>query len=106
MRHRPVGLGVMGFQDALIQQNISYESQAAVEFADASMEAISYYAISASSELAKERESLRNLLWFIMGSGIFPLDSVALLKKQRGASYIDQDESSTFRLAIVEGKGL
>ena len=95
MRHRPVGLGVMGFQDALVEQDISYESEAAVAFADRSMEAISYYAISASSELAKERGAYETYSGSLWDQKIFPLDSIAELKKQRGADYIDQDETST-----------
>ena len=95
MRHRPVGLGVMGFQDALVAQDISYESQAAVDFADYSMEAISYYAISASSELAKERGAYETYSGSLWDQQIFPLDSIAQLKQQRGASFIDQDESSS-----------
>ena len=94
LRHRPVGLGMMGFQDALYKQRISYSSQEAVEFADRSMEAISYYAIQASSNLAEERgvyASYKGSLW---DQGILPIDSIELLEQGRG-DYLKQDRSST-----------
>lgn len=84
MRHRPVGLGIMGFQDALYQLDIDFASEAAVEFADVSMELISYYAIMGSSELAKERgayESFKGSKW---DRGIFPVDTIDLLEEERG----------------------
>jgi len=84
LRHRPVGMGIMGFQDALYVQNISYASHAAVEFADKSMEMISYYAILASSELAKEKgayESYKGSKW---DRGLLPIDTIDLLEKERG----------------------
>ncbi|NJM31644.1 MAG: ribonucleoside-diphosphate reductase subunit alpha [Limnobacter sp.] len=84
VRHRPVGLGMMGFQDALHLMRKPYASREAVEFADESMEAICYYAYSASTELAKERgaySSFRGSLW---DQGILPLDSLKLLEEQRG----------------------
>ena len=93
LKHRPVGLGIMGFQDALYQQRISYGSQAAVEFADMCMEQVSYYAINASCELAKERgtyESYEGSLW---SQGVLPIDSVAHLKAIRG-NYLDQDTTA------------
>ena len=95
MRHRPVGLGLMGFQDALYKQKIGYASEEAVEFADRSMEAISYYAIQASSELAELRGRYSSFEGSLWSQGILPLDSVAILRKNRGADYIDVDESST-----------
>ncbi len=91
--HRPVGLGVMGFQDALYMQNISYASHAAVEFADASMELISYYAILASSELAAERGSYKSYPGSKWSRGLLPLDTIELLAKERG-NYLDMDRSS------------
>lgn len=94
LRHRPVGLGTMGFQDALHQLRIAYASEEAVEFADTTMEAISYYAIEASSNLAKERgayESFEGSLW---SKGILPIDSIQLLKNTRG-NYLEQDTRST-----------
>ena len=84
IKHRPIGLGIMGFQDALYLQNIPYASHEAVEFADRSMEIISYHAIQASSDLAVERgtyESYKGSLW---EQGILPIDSIELLRKTRG----------------------
>jgi ribonucleoside-diphosphate reductase alpha chain len=89
-KHRPVGLGIMGFQDALYALKIDYSSDEAVEFADTSMEMISYYAIEASSALAAERgtyESYKGSLW---SQGILPIDSIALLEKNRG-KYLEQN---------------
>ena len=94
IKHRPIGLGLMGFQDALYVQKISYASEAAVQFADYSMEIISYYAIQASMELAKERgkyESFRGSFW---SQGILPIDSIQLLKQSRG-KYLDQNSDQT-----------
>jgi ribonucleoside-diphosphate reductase alpha chain len=94
LRHRPVGLGVMGFQDALYQMRLPYASAQAVEFADRSMEALCYYAYWASTDLAAERgryTSYRGSLW---DRGVLPLDSVKLLSEQRGG-YVDVDLSST-----------
>ena len=93
LKHRPIGLGLMGFQDALYQLRIPYASEAAITFADHSMELISYYAIEASSDLAKERgcyESFQGSLW---SQGILPLDSIALLQKTRGELF-NQDQTS------------
>ncbi len=84
MKHRPVGLGVMGFHDALYQLNIQFASPACVDFADSSMEIVSYYAILYSSLLAKERgayESFRGSKW---DRGILPVDTIALLEDNRG----------------------
>ncbi|MFL6680531.1 MAG: ribonucleoside-diphosphate reductase subunit alpha, partial [Burkholderiaceae bacterium] len=84
LRHRPVGLGIMGFQDCLYQLRTPYASDAAVQFADRSMEAVCYYAYSASTELAAERgrySSFKGSLW---DKGILPFDSIDLLAKHRG----------------------
>ncbi|MGI9251962.1 MAG: ribonucleoside-diphosphate reductase subunit alpha [Pseudohongiellaceae bacterium] len=89
MQHRPIGMGIMGFQDALYKLRMPYASDEAVEFADESMEAISYYAIQASSELAEERgryESYSGSLW---DRGILPIDSLQLLARQRGEGYLE-----------------
>jgi len=94
MRHRPVGLGVMGFQDCLHMMRVPYASMEAVNFADTSMEAVCYYAYLASTELAEERgryESYEGSLW---SRGILPQDSVRLLAEQRGG-YLEQDLSSS-----------
>ena len=95
LKHRPIGLGLMGFQDALYLQNIPYCSNQAVEFADKSMELISYNAIYASTELAKERgayESFEGSLW---SKGILPKDSLEILEKNRGSDYLNVDKSET-----------
>jgi ribonucleoside-diphosphate reductase alpha chain len=94
LRHRPVGLGVMGFQDALYELHVPYASQAAVEFADRSMEAVCYHAYWASTELAEERgrySSYRGSLW---DRGILPQDSLDLLAEQRGG-YLEVDRTAT-----------
>ena len=94
LRHRPVGLGLMGFQDALYALRTPYASQEAVEFADQSMEAICYYAYWASSELARERgqySSYRGSLW---EQGILPFDTLNMLAEARGG-YVEVDRSST-----------
>ena len=94
-KHRPIGLGLMGFQDALYKLGISYDSEDAVEFADRSMELISYFAIEASCELAEEKgvyETYKGSLW---DNGIFPLDSINLLMEQRGKEFIDQNTEKT-----------
>jgi ribonucleoside-diphosphate reductase alpha chain len=94
LRHRPVGLGVMAFQDSLYSLRIPYASMAAVEFADKSMEAISYYAYWASTELARERgrySSYKGSLW---DKGVLPLDTLDMLQAARGG-YVEVDRSST-----------
>ncbi|MGD9835529.1 MAG: ribonucleoside-diphosphate reductase subunit alpha, partial [Piscinibacter sp.] len=94
LKHRPVGLGIMGFQDALHELRVPYASQAAVEFADRSMEAVCYHAYWASTELARERgrySSYRGSLW---DRGILPLDSLNLLEEQRGG-YVEVDRSTS-----------
>lgn len=92
LRHRPIGLGLMGFQDALYLQNISYASHAAVEFADRSMEMISYYAILASTELAKERGTYPSYAGSKWSRGLLPIDTIDLLEKERGVK-VDVDRS-------------
>ena len=82
--HRPVGLGVMGFQDALYKLNISFASEAAVDFADYSMEVVSYYTILASSELARERGAYSTYKGSKWDRGLLPLDTIALLEEERG----------------------
>ena len=92
LKHRPVGLGLMGFQDALYEIGVPYASDAAVEFADRSMEAVCYQAYWASTELAAERgrySSYRGSLW---DRGILPIDSLDLLAEQRGG-YVEVDRS-------------
>ncbi|MEX6502614.1 ribonucleoside-diphosphate reductase subunit alpha [Pseudomonas zhanjiangensis] len=95
LKHRPVGLGIMGFQDALYLQHIPYGSDAAVDFADKSMEAVSYYAIQASCELADERGSYETFQGSLWSQGILPLDSQQILIEARGQKYIDVDLSES-----------
>lgn len=93
-RHRPVGLGLMGFQDALSACGISYASEEAVDFADKSMEAISYFAISASSNLAGERGTYSSYEGSKWDRGLLPIDTVAILEEERGMP-IDMDKSTS-----------
>ncbi|MGH8744551.1 MAG: ribonucleoside-diphosphate reductase subunit alpha, partial [Burkholderiales bacterium] len=94
MKHRPVGLGIMGFQDCLHELRVPYASEAAIEFADRSMEAVAYCAYWASTELAAERgryPSYRGSLW---DRGILPQDTLKLLADERGG-HVEVDQSST-----------
>ncbi len=93
LRHRPVGLGLMGFQDALQAQGIAMASEAAVAFADTSMEMISYYAISASVDLASERGRYPSFDGSLWSRGILPIDSIELLAEARGG--LEMDRSAT-----------
>ena len=95
MKHRPIGLGIMGFQDSLYMLNTPYSSGEAVEFADRSMEAVSYYAIKASSNLAKERGAYSSYEGSLWSQGVLPIDSVAYLKENRGEGYADVDQSTS-----------
>jgi ribonucleoside-diphosphate reductase alpha chain len=100
LRHRPVGLGIMGFQDCLYQLKLPYASAQAVEFADRSMEAVCYHAYWASTELAAERgrySSYRGSLW---DRGVLPQDSLKLLAAQRGG-YLEVDTSETMDWAAL-----
>jgi ribonucleoside-diphosphate reductase alpha chain len=94
LRHRPVGLGVMAFQDSLYELRIPYASDAAVQFADTSMEAISYYAYWASTDLAKERGKYSSFKGSLWDKGILPLDTLDLLASARGG-YVEVDRSAT-----------
>ncbi|MCU1715854.1 ribonucleoside-diphosphate reductase subunit alpha [Pseudomonas sp. 5P_3.1_Bac2] len=100
-KHRPVGLGIMGFQDALYLQHIPYGSDAAVEFADKSMEAVSYFAIQASCDLADERGSYSTFEGSLWSQGILPLDSQQILIEARGQKYIDVDLSESLDWAPI-----
>ena len=100
LRHRPVGMGLMGFQDALYKLKVSYASEDAVKFADTSMEAISYFAILASTELAAERgayESYKGSKW---DRGMLPIDTIDLLEQERGMP-VTMDRSSTLDWNVV-----
>jgi len=94
LRHRPVGLGLMGFQDALYDLRIPYASQDAVRFADHSMEALSYYAIEASSDMAAERGRYQSFDGSLWSQGVLPIDSIQRLASGRGG-YLEMDTSST-----------
>jgi len=103
LRHRPVGLGIMGFQDCLYQLRIPYASDEAVAFADRSMEAVCYNAYWASTELAEERgryTSYRGSLW---DRGILPQDSLDLLRTARGG-HLEVDMSSTLDWAPLRAR--
>ena len=84
LRHRPVGLGLMGFQDALYKLRLPYGSDEAMTFADRSMEAVSFHAILASSELAKERGTYASYQGSLWSQGILPIDSIAFVEEARG----------------------
>ncbi|HYN77642.1 MAG TPA: ribonucleoside-diphosphate reductase subunit alpha, partial [Lamprocystis sp. (in: g-proteobacteria)] len=100
LRHRPVGLGIMGFQDALYQLRIPYTSQEAVQFADSSMEYLSYHAIAASADLAEERGRYQSFEGSLWSRGILPIDSIGLLAEGRGG-YLQMDTSSTLDWASL-----
>jgi len=103
LRHRPVGLGIMGFQDCLHLMRVPYASEAAVEFADRSMEAVCYYAYWASSGLAAERgrySSYKGSLW---DQGILPQDTIALLREARGG-HVNVDLSETLDWAALRAR--
>ncbi len=104
MRHRPVGMGLMGFQDSLYEMRMSYASDDAVQFADESMEAICYYAYSASSDLAKERGRYASYKGSLWDRGILPIDSLDMLAKERGAHYLEVDRSSKMDWASLRAK--
>lgn len=94
MKHRPIGLGVMGYQDALFKLRIPFASEAHLEFADRIMEKISYYAISASSDLAAERGAYSTFAGSKWDRGIFPLDTLKLVEQERGEK-VEIDDSAT-----------
>jgi ribonucleoside-diphosphate reductase alpha chain len=94
LRHRPVGMGIMSFQDSLYEMRIPYASQEAVEFADRSMEAVCYYAYWASTELARERGTYTSYKGSLWDKGILPLDTLDMLSQARGG-YVEVDRSSS-----------
>ncbi len=103
MRHRPVGLGVMGLQNSLFAKNISFSSQEAVEFNDEFMEAICYYAYEASSDLASERGTYSSYTGSKWDRGILPQDSLALLEKERGSA-VEVPKEGKMDWSIVRDK--
>jgi len=94
LKHRPVGLGIMGFQDCLHLMRVPYASADAVTFADTSMEAVCYYAYSASTALAEERGRYASYKGSLWDRGVLPQDTLAMLRSDRGG-HVDIDESST-----------
>ncbi len=94
MRHRPVGLGIMGFQDCLYELRVPYASEAAVEFADKSMEAVCYHAYWASTDLARERGKYASYKGSLWDKGILPLDTLDMLAEERGG-YVEVDRSAS-----------
>ena len=94
LRHRPVGLGIMGFQDCLYQMRIPYATEEAIKFADRSMEVVSYYAIKASTDLAAERGVYNSYDGSLWSKGILPIDSISLLEEGRGG-YIEMNHETT-----------
>ena len=103
LRHRPVGLGVMGFQDALYALRLPYASEAAVRFADESMEALCYHAYWASTELAAERGRYSSYPGSLWAQGVLPLDSLRLLEQARGG-YVEVDRGSTLDWDALRAK--
>ncbi|MGD8678623.1 MAG: ribonucleoside-diphosphate reductase subunit alpha, partial [Chromatiales bacterium] len=95
LRHRPVGLGIMGFQDALYKLRVPYASEEAVDFADRSMEAVSYHAIKASTDLAEERGRYSSFEGSLWSKGILPYDSLMAMKAHRDENHLQVDESAT-----------
>ncbi len=103
LRHRPVGLGIMGFQDALYELRVPYASEAALDFADRSMEAVCYHAYWASTELARERGRYSTYGGSLWEQGILPLDSLDLLNSQRGG-WVEVDRSMSLDWAALRAK--
>ncbi|MCL5427772.1 MAG: ribonucleoside-diphosphate reductase subunit alpha [Candidatus Marsarchaeota archaeon] len=102
MKHRPVGLGIMGYQDALYLLNLNFDSEEAVRFADESMEAVSYYAILASSELARERGAYASFSGSKWDRRLLPLDTLDMLEKERGVKIDVERASKMDWLAVRE----
>jgi ribonucleoside-diphosphate reductase alpha chain len=103
LKHRPVGLGIMAFQDCLQEMRIPYASQEAVQFADRSMEALCYYAYLASTELAEERGRYSTFDGSLWSRGILPQDSLALLAEERGGN-VEVDMSSSMDWAALRDR--
>ncbi|MGH8669450.1 MAG: ribonucleoside-diphosphate reductase subunit alpha, partial [Burkholderiales bacterium] len=102
-RHRPVGLGIMGFQDCLHLMRVAYASQEAVEFADRSMEMVAYAAYWASTELAEERGRYPSFTGSLWNRGVLPQDTLDLLAAERGG-YVELDRSSTLDWEALRGR--
>ena len=100
LKHRPVGLGLMGFQDALYKLRLPYASGEAIEFADTSMEMVSYHAIKASTDLAEERGTYTSFKGSLWSKGILPIDSIGILDKNRD-DYLEMDTTSRLDWAAL-----
>ena len=100
LKHRPVGMGVMGFQDALYKLRLPYASGEAIEFADSSMEMVSYYAIKASTDLAEERGTYTSFKGSLWSKGILPIDSIDTLDKNRDG-FLEMDKTSRLDWAAL-----
>ncbi len=103
LKHRPVGLGVMGFQDALHKLRIPYASPDAVEFADRAMEAVAYHAYWASTDLAEERGRYSSFNGSLWSKGILPQDSLKLLAEERGG-YVEADLTERLDWAALRSR--
>ena len=103
LRHRPVGMGIMAFQDALYEMRTPYGSAQAVAFADRAMEAVCYHAYWASTELARERGTYSTFKGSLWDQGILPPDTIDLLHRQRGG-YVEVDRSSTLDWEALRAK--
>ncbi len=103
LKHRPVGLGIMGFQDCLHVNRLAYSSDAAVEFADRSMEAVCYYAYWASTELAEERGRYASYKGSLWDCGILPQDTLDLLREERGG-YVEVDTSVSMEWDVLRNR--
>jgi ribonucleoside-diphosphate reductase alpha chain len=103
LRHRPVGMGIMAFQDALYEMRVPYGSAEAVAFADQAMEAVCYHAYWASTELARERGTYSTFKGSLWDQGILPPDTIDLLQRQRGG-YVEVDRSSTMDWEALRAK--
>ncbi len=101
MRHRPIGMGIMGYHDALYQLSIDFDSEENIEFADASMEMVSYYAILASAHLAQERGAYLSYKGSKWDRGIFPYDTLSMLEQERGRA-LSVDKKIRLDWAIVK----
>ncbi len=104
LKHRPVGMGIMGFQDALYEMGIAYGSDAAVDFADESMEVISYYAIQTSSDLALERGAYSTFKGSLWDQGILPIDSLELVAKSRPERMFEVDRTQRLDWGSLRAK--
>ena len=104
LKHRPIGMGIMGFQDALYELGLAYGSNEAIQFADTSMEVISYFAINTSSDLAVERGAYSTFKGSLWDQGILPIDSLEIVAKSRPERMFEVDRSQTLDWATLRAK--